>query len=364
MDLRKIIDKDMGSAICYGLGLFPKKKSFKKNDKILVIKLSAIGESILALPMIKSLKDNFPNARIDILCTKQNKQVFIGQEFVNKIYNVKSAPKLFKRYDLVFDCEPFLNLSAILSKFCGKYVIGFGHGARARVYDDKVYYDDKKHVVSVYLDMLVKFKVSKLGEKLVELKFSKRDEKEIDIFLSSCGVKKSDFLVGICSDVGKSAKQRIWPIERVAELCDKVIEKYGAKIILLGADRKLHGQIISRIRNKSNIVNSAGRTSLAGLFYLVKNCDLVISNDTGTMHMAAAQGCRTIGLFGPNLPERFGPYGDKNKGLYAGRDLLCSPCINVHRGKIPDRCVNEEYKKCMKNISVDDILKEVKRCVK
>jgi len=95
-------------------------------------------------------------------------------------------------------------------------------------------------------------------------------------------------------------------------------------------------------------------------------CKLFVGNDSGPMHVAAAQGIKTLGLFGPNLPVRFGPYGKGNIGLYKGYNCEFSPCINVHKGQVPD-CLytrnSNDYQKCMKNISVDDVLKEVEKLV-
>jgi heptosyltransferase-2 len=75
------------------------------------------------------------------------------------------------------------------------------------------------------------------------------------------------------------------------------------------------------------------------------------------MHIAAAQGTKTLGLFGPNIPLRFGPFGKDNIGLYKGSNCEFSPCINVHKGQVPD-CIysknSSNYQKCMKNISVGD----------
>ena len=84
------------------------------------------------------------------------------------------------------------------------------------------------------------------------------------------------------------------------------------------------------------------------------------------MHIAAAQGIKTLGLFGPNIPLRFGPVGDGNIGLYKRYNCEFSPCINVHKGQVPD-CMypksSNDYQKCMKNISVNDALKEVEKLI-
>ena len=85
------------------------------------------------------------------------------------------------------------------------------------------------------------------------------------------------------------------------------------------------------------------------------------------MHIAAAQGTKTIGLFGPNIPERFGPYGKGNVSIYKKYSCKFSPCINVHKGQVPD-CLyaknSNDYQKCMKAITIDEVLKEADKMLK
>jgi len=83
------------------------------------------------------------------------------------------------------------------------------------------------------------------------------------------------------------------------------------------------------------------------------------------MHVAAAQGVKTIGLFGPNLPVRWHPFGRRNISLY--KKVGCSPCINTHLGQVPEckwEIDSKEYKKCMNKITVDDVMKAVGKIVR
>ena len=160
----------------------------------------------------------------------------------------------------------------------------------------------------------------------------------------------------------------MWPFDRYAGLCDEVPARYNAKIIFVGSpdEAELINKIQDIMEKKNKAINSAGNITLNQLFYLISKCDLFIGNDAGPMHIASAQGIKTLGLFGPNLPTRFGPYGKGNIGLYKGNNCEYSPCINVHKGQVPD-CLypknSNDYQKCMKNISVDDVLKEIEKLV-
>jgi len=108
---------------------------------------------------------------------------------------------------------------------------------------------------------------------------------------------------------------------------------------------------ICRIVSSERAMSVAGELSIGTLAALLCQTDLFIGNDTGPMHLAAAMGTPTIGLFGPETPVRYGPFGDKNVGLYGS--VTCSPCISIHLGQVPD-CY-EQNPICMAEIKPDDV---------
>ena len=369
----KFIDKYIGNLICNFLGLFKNKFSgIKKIDRILVTQLWGIGETILMLPSIEALGKKFPKAEIAVLATSRNKGVFLDNKNIDKITVISLSPfsvlnfiiKNLRKYDLVIDMEEYLNISAIISFFSGRRVAGYSHNSRAKLYDIKIKYNDGQHAVQTFLDLVRTLDIVYDIDKLPKLNFSKHDKNFINRFLINNGIKKNSFVICVAPGAAESAKARIWPHERYAELCDELVNKHDAKIVFVGVldETELIGSIQNNMESKDNTINAAGKMTLNQLFYLISKCKLFIGNDAGPMHIAAAQGVKTLGLFGPNLPIRFGPYGKGNIGLYKGYNCEFSPCINVHRGQVPD-CLypknSNDYQKCMKNISVDDALKEV-----
>lgn len=356
------IDKIMGNILCRILAKIPRQQSNEINS-VLVIKLWAIGESILTLPMIKAIKEKNPQTKITILARKRNKAVYEGQTFIDNVIlfepeHLMQIARMHKKFDLAIDCEPYLNISAILGRWLAKTQKGFSHNTRAKLYDTKIDYNDKQHVVKTYLDL-----GSIIGaDKLVKLRYSTEDAKTVTELLKQHHITKKDFVVGMCQSVAESGKNRMWPTENYAKVADALTEEYGAKIILVGAksDNENNNEIIKLSKNKTNIFNFAGKTTLKQLFNLVENCKLFISNDTGPMHIAAAQGVRTIGIFGPNLPLRFAPYGQQNISLYTKQE--CSPCINVHNGSFPE-CHNKIKGKCLREINATKVMEAVRKCL-
>ncbi|MBI2660081.1 glycosyltransferase family 9 protein [Candidatus Woesearchaeota archaeon] len=371
----KSIDRYVGSLLCNFLGLFRGKPKGNGINRILVVQLWGIGETILTLPAIEALREKYPKAEINVLATSRNRAVYYGNRNIDNVILINLNPfsivnfilKNMKSYDLVMDMEEYLNISAIISFFAGGKIIGYSHNSRAKLYTNAVKYNDKQHAVQTFLDLARVLGISYEASQLPKLNFSKNDKNFIDRFLKNNKIKNRDFIVCVAPGAAESAKARMWPFDRYAELCDEIIERHKAKIIFVGNLNELDliEGIQKKMENKST-VNTAGKISLNQLFYLIGKCSLFIGNDAGPMHIAAAQGVRTLGLFGPNLPVRFGPYGKGNMGLYKGYNCEFSPCINVHKGEIPD-CLyprnSNDYQKCMKNISVDDALREVEKLV-
>ena len=377
--LTKFVDKLFGVPYCIALGLiklFKRKKipAIDKTKNILIIQLWGIGETILTIPTLKKLKERYPKTAIDVVCTSRNKDVYFNYPFISKLNVIK--PNIFslkwftlrnwKKYDIVIDMEEYLNVSAIMSFFIGKYTVGFSHGVRSLVYDKKVNYNDKQHVSKTFFDLVKALGVKGSVKRLEKLNYTLTDKKITDLSLKYSNIKGQNYLIGIAPGAAESSKSRMWQPEKFAELIEGTFrKKKNAKVVLTGSanERKLNDFIINLIeskRIKNSILNVAGKFTLRQTFYLISKCKVFIGNDSGPMHIAAAMNVKTIGLFGPNLPLRFAPLNKKSRAIY--KQMPCSPCINVHKGQVPECFYSEtskDYRKCMKAIKVKDVLKLV-----
>ena len=355
----KFLDKSIGFFLVYLMFilnfLFPKHKKVKK---ILVIKLWALGDSVVLIPLIHALKGNYPNSKIDILVRKRNKDIFKYNEDINKIhlYELKHYFKLFfsfKKYDLVFDAEPYLNISALLSFWLGKTTIGFNNQHRSIIYDHKIPHKKDAHMVQNYLNMIRALDITTEYEELIQINSSEQDKKSIKEFLKLLGKKTVGFCVGTAESASKT---RLWNYNNWAVLGDELTKK-GYQVVFIGSnnEKKQIDKIIEIMQ--SDAINFAGTLSLLQTCELIKHLNLFISIDTGPMHIAAAQGVKTIGLFGPNTPTLWAPYGKNNISIY--KNLPCSPCIINDKGHMPDCLRKTDKYACMKQISVEDVLRYV-----
>ncbi len=364
----KFIDKLFGIPLCLILGLLSKViiKKDRAFKNILIIKLWALGDSVVLLPTLKAIRQKYPEARIDVLSKNRNKSIFEMSKDLNSLI-LFEFPNLFKlffefnKYDVIIDTEPYLNISALISWYLGVRRIGFANQTRSIIYTDKIILRKDQHMVQNYLDMVRIIDANYEEENLVKLYVDDNNKNLALNFLENNNINKKDLLIGICTATAESAsKTRVWSNEKFVSLCDTLIDNYNAKIIFFGAasEKNKIEEIQKLMRNES--INNCS-ISLKPSVYLMELCKIFISVDTGPMHIAAAQGVKTIGLFGPNTPKLWAPYGKGNISIY--KNVECSPCIINDKGYMPDCLRKTDRYLCMNLISVDKIIKEVERIV-
>ncbi len=371
--LIKFLDKYIGFLSCLFLSAFGIFRGKKSSDfrNILVIQLWGLGETILTLPAIEALRQKYKKSSIDVLVTDRNKDVYFKNKNIDNVGVLGLNPVSiilfmlgnFKKYDAVIDMEEYLNVSSIIAFFVGKRRIGFSHGVRSNLYTDKVDYNDKQHAVYAFLDLLKPLNIKKNVEKLPNLGYSANDKKNVDKLLKKFNIGKKDFIVGFGVGAAESAKSRMWPKERFAKVADYLIKRYNAKIILIGnnEENKFIDELQNLMENKNCSFNAAGLINAREMFCLISLCRLFVGNDSGPMHVAAAQGVKTIGLFGCNLPVRFAPFGKNNYSIYKKKNQ--DACINVHKGEVGE-CKFGRENACVKKIQVSDVIHLVDKAMK
>jgi heptosyltransferase-2 len=366
----KTVDKYLGVPLCVVVGglsnAFRSQKAIKAPKNIAFVKFWALGDSVMTLPLIKAAKKRYPKAKITLFVKHRNLDVYKHQSCIDEINTFEGVTVLkyiflHKKFDYFIDLEPYLNVSALIAWYMGKERIGFAHGVRSLLYNKTSPFHKDRHMFDIYQELGKRFGVLNVPRRLIRLHTTDRDKKTVQDFLQKNHIKKTDLLIGVAPGAAESARQRMWPKERFARLCDKLARKYKAKLLFFGAanEAELMRSIQGMMRQDS--INTAGKLTLQQAFGLIEKCKIFISNDAGLMHVAAAQGCKVIGLFGPNTPKRWAPFTKQSISLY--HKLWCSPCIINEKGIMPP-CINKEFQKCMKLISVEEVEEAVKDLLK
>jgi heptosyltransferase-2 len=154
---------------------------------------------------------------------------------------------------------------------------------------------------------------------------------------------------------------RSWTVFRFLALAERLRARCPVLSIILtgcGKERRLAEEFATGYSGTAVIACDLG--PLERTAALLRRCDLLVSNDTGVMHLGAAMGTPTVGLFGPNTPRHWQPTGPRATYVYATKEI-CSPCIDNYHGAAPSKCVNQQQGRCMLDIEVDAVLDAIER---
>jgi len=337
---------------------------YVKAQKILIVSTTWLGDGVITVPAISGLRSLFPDAHIAILARDTIADLFRAVPAVDEIIPfvkkggagkpgtiLKTAGLLRKRsFDLVVMFPRSLGTALMCCIARIPLRIGFKTGLRGMFLTEPIRED--RRVRSVHQMHYYEKLISPLGDarfpELPVLVLPDRERQWARAYLHSrCGDTRAP-LVGINpgSTYGE-AKQ--WPVERFAELSRKLSEKHGCKVIIFGdAAASVQAKTINRALD-GRALDVTGRTTILQLAALLSCCTVLVTNDTGPMHVACAVQTPVVAIFGSTDPIATGPLGDKATIL---RDKLpCSPCLR--------RTCPEGHLRCMKNVPVENAVNAV-----
>jgi len=312
--------------------------------RILVIKLRAIGDVLLSTVVLDNLRRAFPAAGIHFLTEPAAAGLLSHEPSVDRVLvfdrqqmNGIDLIRTVRRagYDLVLDLfgNPRTALVTWLSG--AKERVGFRFRGRAYAYNHCVLpRGDRVHNTQFNLDALesigipIVTRVPSLGISASERTWAR----ELLAPVASDGWP----IVAINAGGGWYTKR--WGVERYAELADILADQHHGHIVVLWGpgEREQAERLTSLMRSKAIIPPATSLLELAGL---LERCDLLVTNDSGPMHIAAAMGTRVLAVFGPTNPDLQGPCGDGHR-IVRQEELLCLGC-NLTRCPIGHPCMND-----------------------
>ncbi|MCQ2957393.1 MAG: glycosyltransferase family 9 protein [Candidatus Gastranaerophilales bacterium] len=316
--------------------------------RVLIIRLGAIGDVVETTGLVRALKKQ--NYNIDYLTGKAPSTLLNDIKDIDNVYLFESKKyidiyklgrKLSKnKYDLILNLQPSLRMKFLCFVAASKKVVNY----------KKSY---KFHAVENFFDT---------GKKAIpELELDKNIYIDIDEELKQKMLSQLEKnKIKICFNTGANSSRqgRKWCIEYWAELAKMILEKYNAQIFVIGA-KEDEENVNELINNIPSIKSFAGKTSLPETAALLSCADLVISGDTGPLHIASATGTTCLGLYGCCSVSRSGPYGEKHKTISS--EINCSPC-----DKRTCKYINSDIDDtpCMRNIKPEKVLNLVDMIIK
>ena len=310
----------------------------KRFDNILIIRTDRIGDVVLTTPAIKALRKAYPMAKLSILVAPSTKDLVWPSPYLDEVLvddragrhqGVIGLLKLArdirrKHFDavFVFHTKRRSNLVAFLAGIpfrTGYKNEKLGFLLTNPIKDFRT--QGQKHEAQYCLDVL-----KTIGAENNDLDLFVATQKEAEIWanewLNSYEVKSGEMIAVHC---GSSDPAKCWPVEKFAKLMDALHQRYNLKIVLLGAGDTVECSHQIKQQTTFTPLDVTGQTSLAQTVSLLRRCRLLISNDSGPVHIAAAVGINVISLFmrdQPGInPQRWKPLTDKGLYLYSAEGL-------------------------------------------
>jgi len=356
--------------------------------RILVIRLDLIGDLVLSLTVVSALKRTYPEAKIDLLVLPTSAKVAKYDPNLAEIIpydpNIWRHPKALLQpekwretisvirrlrahhYDLAISV--YARWAALLAFLSGaRRRVGYGPEGFPGLMTDSVPGGipgrwrhwaplDNKHEVDYCLELARAAGATLTpADRIPRLYVDERTHLEVKQLLRQKGVEST--LPGkpliICHINSNNGQSKRWPIPYWATLIDRLMRQAGAHVVLTGAAADLPQIEAVTKRMREHAINLAGKTNLAQLTALLQKADLLISGDSGPLHMGVACGTPIIGIYGPTNPLLGGPVSPDATVLRSG--IWCSPCYNA---KEPADCPFYTTQ-CMKNITPTQVFEIV-----
>ena len=300
--------------------------------RVLIIRLSSIGDIILTTPILKQLKEKFPDIVIDFVVLKNFKDSIEGSPYIDNLIlfdkkkddgfrNIKKFGKKLNenKYDYVFDLHRKFRSKLISSEIKSKIFVypkrKLWKSLLVKLKLIKYHVDDTiiKNYFKAFKVLGIKYKWEDL-----DFNFSKEDLEN---------VKKYSGMFAMAPGASKETKK--WLPEKFGKLAKKLYDRYKIKTVLLGGKEDIERcELINRV-SENSCINLAGKISLKESGALLSVSKLLVTNDSGPFHIGRGVGCKSYVIFGPTDPNMF-EYNNLAELIYANEK--CSPC-SLHGGK-------------------------------
>ncbi len=373
----RTVDRFAGIPLCWVTGLwdlfFRKQPPHVQPKVILVIKFFGMGSILLSTPFLASLRASLPGVKIIFLTFENNKELLERlsgpdlrltistsslMRFVSDTMQVLVTLRRL-RIDTVFDLEFFSKFSTLISTCSGARTrIGYALPTywRKSNLTHPVKLDTTNHVTKAFTSQLMALGIPQTDH-LPILNLQPTPEEiasmERKLKLGSKGVEA--VIVNI--NAGTTSLDRRWMPERFMGVVDQMVKANPSRRFYFIGSEDERTYVSTSLTMSPTLadctVNCAGELTLGELIALLKRATILLTNDSGPMHIASATGTPTVALFGPESPRFYGP-GSSVRVIY--KAISCSPCLNVYDAKL---FVCPYNARCMREIFVEEVVAAV-----
>lgn len=351
ISLLKFADSILGALLARCLPI-PRRSEGSDRGTFLVIRPGGIGDAVHLTPMLRALHKRYPAARITILAEQRNAALFALLPLPLTVLRYDVPGELLRvlrsRYDVVIDTEQWYRLSACIARLVRSSTkIGYGTNERRRLFTDTIPYAHEDYEALSFLRLLLP-----LGIKVssADSAFSLRVPAAVrDSLAPWQGELGSGYVVLF---PGASIPERRWPLAAFRELARRLTAS-GRRVVVVGG----RGDAVVATAIADGVaLDLAGRTSLPQTAAILDGADLLVSGDSGMLHLAVALGIPTVSLFGPGIAPKWAPQGARH--VVINHHLPCSPCTCW--GQTPS-CSRQGL--CISGITVEEVLSAISKLI-
>jgi heptosyltransferase-2 len=339
-------------------------------QRILVRGTNWLGDAVMTTPALRRLRASFPAAHIALLATPRTAGLFEGSPFINEIIPYRRKEDgvaafwravrelRARRFDAALLFQNAFE-AALLARLAGvPWRIGYAMHGRAALLTHRLHHDAahrNRHQVHDYLDIVEAAEQAcgvsrESSERLASLTASAAQQQAAAVLLERWRLSERPLIA--FNTAATNSRAKCWPVENFAALADRLTVECKARILLIGtmAERANAESVIAQMQ-QARAINLAGETTMGELIGLLAACDLLVSNDTGPAHVAAALGTPTLTLFGPTNEFETAPTGARAELLRVD-GIECARCM--HRDCPIDH-------RCMIRLSVEMVFMRTKQ---
>lgn len=336
------------------------------SPKTLIIRFSSVGDIVLSSPLVRGVRRRFPQSQIDYVTRAEYAQLVKFNPNLNLTYEFDASKgfdglRALKRvlrtegYDLIIDIHNSLRSRFLRSIREVEQIVRFDK----RIWERSVLVKFKKNlykdVVSVadrYLEPLSKLGIEPDGKGL-ELHIPDEILFGVSSSIAKLRLARFEKVIGLCPTSRHFTKR--WPAGSYARLGQLLVQRLNAKILIFGGPDEVYqtseiAQAIESWAGPERATNFSGQTSLLETAAAMEYCDVLITNDSGLMHVAAAMKKNVVAIFGSTVREfGFFPVGTRSVVLERA-GLYCRPCSHIGRASCP-----EGHLRCLTEIGEDEV---------
>jgi len=316
---------------------------------VLIIRPGGIGDAVLLVPVVLAFREKYPSARITILAEQRNSAVFRLCPAVDRLLLYDRPPDLLNavrgRYDVVIDSEQWHRFSAVVARMTGAPVrIGFATNERSRLFTHQIGYSHDDYEAVSFFNLMEPLGVQ---AGCAAGRFLSIPEEAAVTASKLLGDYESVPFVTVFP--GASIPERRWGADRFRRVAER-LSVFGVRVVVVGGreDRQTGETIVAGGFG----LNLAGQATLPVSAAIMDRSALLVSGDSGVLHIAVGLGKPTVSLFGPGRAKKWAPQGDRH--IVINRKLPCSPCTTFGTTAACPRDAE-----CMRIITPDEVANAV-----